>query len=109
MPTVGDDAAGPRTTRADGATLLVAEDNPVNQTVARATLEKLGFVVEIAHDGECAVAMSAERDYAAIFMDCQMPVLDGYSATAAIREREARGARRVPIVAMTGTRPQGRP
>ena len=86
---------------ADGATLLVAEDNPVNQMVAQATLEKLGFAVEIAEDGERALAMSAERDYAAIFMDCQMPRLDGYSATAAIREREAASGRRVPIVAMT--------
>ena len=86
---------------AGGARILLAEDNPVNQVVARATLEKLGFGVEIAEDGERAVAISAERDYAMIFMDCQMPRLDGYSATAAIRGREVPGARRVPIVAMT--------
>jgi len=82
-------------------TVLVAEDNPVNQLVARATLQKLGFRVDIAPDGEEAVAMSAAEDYAAIFMDCQMPRLDGYSATALIRRREDGAGRRTPIVAMT--------
>ena len=84
-----------------GFTVLVAEDNPVNQLVARATLEKLGFRVDVAPDGEQAVAMSAAEDYAAIFMDCQMPRLDGYSATAMIRRREDGAGRRTPIVAMT--------
>ncbi|CAA9500739.1 MAG: BarA sensory histidine kinase (VarS GacS) [uncultured Solirubrobacteraceae bacterium] len=84
-----------------GFTVLVAEDNPVNQLVARATLERLGFRVDVAPDGEQAVAMSAAEDYAAIFMDCQMPRLDGYSATAMIRRREDGAGRRTPIVAMT--------
>ena len=100
-PAGGDDVAARPSARADGAAILVAEDNPVNRIVARAALEQRGFAVEIAPDGERAVAMSAQRDYAAILMDCQMPSLDGYSATDAIREREAAGGRRVPIIAMT--------
>ena len=100
-PAISQAAVDAPVARPDGACVLVAEDNPVNQIVARATLAKLGFAVDIADDGERAVAMSAERHYAAIFMDCQMPRMDGYSATGAIREREAAGGGRVPIVAMT--------
>ena len=101
VPAVADRPTHAPVERADGAAILVAEDNPVNQIVARATLEKLGFAVDIAADGERAVAMSEARDYVAILMDCQMPQLDGYSATGVIRGREAAGGRRVPIVAMT--------
>ena len=101
LPVSDESPAVPEPAPVASATILVAEDNPVNQVVARATLEKLGFRVDIASDGERAVAMSADGEYAAIFMDCQMPRLDGYSATAAIRAREAGSGRHVPIVAMT--------
>src|SRR6185436_5230182 len=60
----------------------------------------LGFAVDTATDGHEAVAAAASRSYAAILMDCQMPNLDGYEATAAIRAREPVG-RRTPIIALT--------
>jgi CheY-like chemotaxis protein len=80
--------------------VLLAEDNPVNQLVARAMLERAGCVVHVAANGEEAVRMSADDAFDVIFMDCQMPTLDGYAATAAIRRREG-DAQRTPIVAMT--------
>ena len=80
--------------------VLLAEDNPVNQMVARALLERAGCSVEVANDGAEALAVLGERSFDLIFMDCQMPVLDGYAATAAIRRREG-DARRTPVIAMT--------
>ena len=83
-----------------GRRVLLAEDNPVNQMVARALLERSGCAVVVANNGEEAVKMSADESFDLIFMDCQMPVLDGYQATAAIRRREG-DARRTPVIAMT--------
>jgi two-component system sensor histidine kinase/response regulator len=80
--------------------VLVAEDNEVNQLVAVRMLERRGFRVDIAGNGAEAVRAAAERDYDLIFMDCQMPELDGYAATRAIRGHEGETLR-VPIVAMT--------
>lgn len=80
--------------------LLVAEDNEVNQLVARGMANRLGYQVDIVDDGEQAVAASLTRHYAAILMDCHMPVMDGFEATRTIRARDAAG-RRVPIIAMT--------
>jgi CheY-like chemotaxis protein len=77
----------------------VAEDNPVNQLVARGLLEGLGYTVEVVADGQQAVAALGRGQYDLVLMDCQMPVLDGYAAAAAIRRQE--GGRRTPIVAMT--------
>ena len=90
-----------RCDRRDGDELLVlvAEDDNVNQLVARALLEKRGLSVHIAGDGLEAVRMSAEHEYAAIFMDCHMPELDGYQATARIRARDVE--RHTPIIATT--------
>ncbi len=84
----------------DAPLVLVAEDNAVNQFVAEAMLGKLGVRVEIAPDGIEAVARASSGEYAAIFMDCQMPRLDGYEATGQIRRAES-GTERVPIIAMT--------
>jgi PAS domain S-box-containing protein len=79
---------------------LVAEDNAFNQQVTRLMLEKLGCRVDIAADGEEALHMLQAFPYDIVFMDCEMPVLDGYGATQAIRGLAGdRG--RVPIVAMT--------
>jgi PAS domain S-box-containing protein len=85
---------------ADAPRVLVAEDNEINQFAAVRMLEKLGFSVDLAANGQEAVALAEGSRYAAIFMDCQMPELDGYEATAAIREREG-ALRRTPIIAMT--------
>src|SRR2546425_854598 len=78
-----------------GQLVLIAEDNEINSVVARAALAKRGLKAQIAHDGREAVEMAAAREYAAIFMDCHMPELDGYEATRRIRAAE--GERRVPI------------
>lgn len=77
--------------------VLVAEDNPVNQKVARAMLERLGCQVDLVANGREAVEMAGRLPYDLIFMDCQMPEMDGYEATRQIR---ALGARQ-PIIAMT--------
>jgi PAS domain S-box-containing protein len=83
-----------------GIRVLVVEDNVVNQKVAGAMLEKLGLQVDFAVNGVEAVRKSEEVSYSVIFMDCQMPQMDGYTAAREIRGR-ARGGWRVPIVAMT--------
>jgi CheY-like chemotaxis protein len=82
------------------ARVLLVEDNPVNQRVALRMLEKLGCRVDLAVHGNEAVQMAAASTYDVILMDCEMPLMDGYQATAAIREREPSGTH-VPIVAMT--------
>ena len=80
--------------------VLVAEDNPVNQLVIETMLRRRGFAVDIANDGLEAIEQLDPERHGAVFMDCQMPELDGYEATARIRADEPRG-RHVPIVAMT--------
>jgi len=82
-----------------GAHVLLAEDEPVNQEIARELLGELGLVVDVANDGLEAVTMAAARQYALILMDMQMPGLDGLSATREIRA--APWGHHVPIVAMT--------
>jgi CheY-like chemotaxis protein len=77
--------------------VLVAEDNQINQRVARAFLEKLGCQVDMAGNGREVVEMWRRRAYRAIFMDCFMPELDGYEATRLIRSEDST----VPIIAMT--------
>jgi PAS domain S-box-containing protein len=80
--------------------VLVVEDNPVNQLVALRLLQKRGFAVDVAANGREALEMHARAPYAAIFMDCQMPELDGYEATREIRRREG-DHRHTPIIAVT--------
>ena len=82
--------------------ILVAEDNAVNQTVARRTLESLGYDVDVVSDGVAAVDAVSGKSYALVLMDCQMPGLDGYEATRAIRSLPDAAAR-TPIVAMTAS------
>ncbi len=82
--------------------VLLAEDNLINQKVAEAMLRKLGFDVVIAANGREALTLAKSEAWHLVFMDCQMPELDGFEATAAIRAREsARNLPRMPIVAMT--------
>lgn len=82
--------------------ILVAEDNVVNQEVIKGILENLGCRVDLAKDGEEAVAESRLRHYDAILMDCHMPGMDGFAATALIRQDEQAGGKlKTPIIALT--------
>ena len=82
------------------ARVLVAEDNEVNRRVAELMLTRLGLDVEMVHNGQEAVDAVARRAHDLVLMDCEMPVMDGYTATARIRQMEAPGER-VPIIAIT--------
>ncbi|HEX4824120.1 MAG TPA: response regulator [Candidatus Polarisedimenticolaceae bacterium] len=90
--------------------ILVAEDNPLNQRVARHILEKRGHTVVIARNGREAIdalAPGAAPGFNLVLMDVQMPELDGFAATAAIRQREAGAKTRIPILAMTAHAMEG--
>jgi CheY-like chemotaxis protein/HPt (histidine-containing phosphotransfer) domain-containing protein len=93
-------------TEAIQARVLVVEDNPVNQRLVRLTLERMGCRVDPAANGKEAVEMARNLPYDIVFMDCQMPEMDGYQATREIRSRET-GARHLPIVALTAGAMEG--
>jgi signal transduction histidine kinase/CheY-like chemotaxis protein/HPt (histidine-containing phosphotransfer) domain-containing protein len=84
-----------------GIAVLVAEDNPVNQVLARALLEKAGSRVELVEDGDAAARLAQAKRFDLILMDCQMPVMDGYQSTRMIRQAEKLTGRRVPIVGLS--------
>ncbi len=79
--------------------ILITEDNPVNQLIAQKQLERLGFEVDVADNGLEALAAIDRRRYDLVFMDCQMPMLDGYEATRRIRERL--NGQPLPVIALT--------
>jgi CheY-like chemotaxis protein len=83
--------------------VLVAEDNVVNQLVARTLLERLGHVVDVVADGRAAVTavLAAAPPYDLVLMDCHMPVMDGYDATRAIRAGET--DRHTPVFALSAS------
>lgn len=89
----------------DQRSVLLVEDNEVNCTVIRAMLQNLGYQVAIARDGAQAVSMAGSGHYAVIFMDCRLPVMDGYEATRHIRQLP--GMSNVPIIALTANALQG--
>lgn len=86
--------------------VLIVEDNPINQRVAVILATKLGFVADVAGDGSEALAMIGDHDYDLILMDCQMPVMDGFEATKAIRALRAKISE-VPIIAVTANVMEG--
>jgi CheY-like chemotaxis protein len=99
-PVTGVVNSAPPASLGAGLRVLVAEDNAVNQKVAVRMLERLGLRPDVAGNGLEALDLCASIPYDLIFMDCQMPEMDGYMATKIIRSRETSG-RRTPIIAMT--------
>jgi PAS domain S-box-containing protein len=86
--------------------ILLAEDNEINQRITVRLLEKLGLAVDAVTNGRLAVEAINKKKYELIFMDCQMPEMDGFEATAMIRNRE-RNAKRTPICALTANAMEG--
>jgi PAS domain S-box-containing protein len=80
--------------------VLIAEDNPVNQKVARLQVQRWGFDADVVANGEEALTALEGVDYALVLMDCQMPRMDGYAATRELRRRE-NGSRHIPVIALT--------
>jgi CheY-like chemotaxis protein len=87
--------------------ILVAEDNLVNQRLAARMLEKAGHLVDVVSNGQEAITTLDGRSYDLVLMDCQMPQMDGFEATRAIRAAEKGTDRHVPIVALTANAMQG--
>lgn len=81
--------------------VMLVEDNLANQRLGMLLLHKLGYQVSLAIDGQQAVEAAKTENYDIILMDCQMPGMDGFEATAIIREMEKRNGRHIPIIAMT--------
>ena len=87
--------------------ILLAEDNLVNQKVAVRILQKAGYRCDVAANGLEAVAAIENIDYDLVLMDCQMPEMDGYQATSAIRQHDGHVRQQIPIVAMTANAMEG--
>ncbi len=87
--------------------ILVVEDNPVNRGLATSQLEKLGYGIAVAVNGKDALEILKRQDFSAILMDCQMPEMDGFEATSAIRKKEAATGIHTPIIAMTANAMEG--
>ena len=89
--------------------ILLVEDNPVNQEVAKGILEIMGCNVEVANNGREALTLYHKADFDLILMDCHMPIMDGIEATKAIRslEKTSSSYRHIPIIALTANVQQG--
>jgi PAS domain S-box-containing protein len=110
-PRGGESASGGEAPESErpfaGVSILLAEDNLINQKVGRKLLERLGCRVDTVANGTEALAALERSSYDAVLMDCQMPELDGYEATREIRLRERTRGSRVPIIAMTANAMSG--
>jgi two-component system sensor histidine kinase/response regulator len=112
-PAHGESGAGaPPDSRGDRRSrrrILLAEDNPVNVEVAQAMLDTLGFEVSTARNGREAVEAVAREQFDLVLMDCQMPVMDGFAATAEIRRRQPVDSlgRELPVIAVTANALKG--
>ena len=93
--------SAPRPSGLARAHVLIVEDNLLNQKLALRMLEKLGYRADLADNGRDAVRMIEKGGYDLVFMDCQMPEMDGYEASAIIRQREKESGQHLPIIAMT--------
>ncbi|THJ20248.1 MAG: response regulator [Nitrospira sp. CG24D] len=101
-------APTPATPRSSLGRVLLVEDNPINQEVSAGMLDLIGYQVTIAGNGKQALAVSATDTFDLILMDCQMPVMDGFTATARIRDREQQThVARIPIIALTANAMDG--
>ncbi len=86
--------------------ILVVEDDCTNQQVASLFLKKFGYQADIAENGEVAVEMSELNQYSLIFMDCQMPIMDGFTATKKIKNSDHLNSK-TPVIALTANRVKG--
>ena len=110
VPAITDNGESPgrRSAAAKGSRgrVLVVEDDKVSQLVATAIVEELGFSADLAENGFDALEAIARTTYSAVLMDCQMPEMDGYTATRRIRLREG-SAGHTPVIAMTAAAMEG--
>jgi two-component system sensor histidine kinase/response regulator len=90
-----------RTSEARGLQILLVEDNRINQIVATRMLEKMGHSAAVAGNGHMALSLLATSNFDLVLMDVQMPEMDGFTATARIRQSEKSTSRHLPIIAMT--------
>lgn len=88
-------------TQGDGPKILLVEDNPINQVVTVAILDKLGYRVTVAQDGREALNLCQTENWQLVLMDCQMPIMDGYEATRRIRQAEVGRGTHLPVIAVT--------
>lgn len=82
---------------------LLVDDNEVNQIIAKGALKKLGIHADVTHNGEEAIEAVMEKQYDFVLMDCEMPIMDGFEATRAIRQWEQGSQVRLPIIALTAS------
>lgn len=100
-------SASQGSTTSSGPRVLLVEDNEVNLELSRILLQLEGCIVTVATDGRKGLAAFENGEFDLVFMDCQMPEMDGFEATAAIREREAGSRRHTPIIAVTANAIEG--
>lgn len=105
QPAPRPEASSPGPALQQTLSVLLVEDNPVNQTVIEAMLRSLGYKVTLVADGAQAVSAVQRESFAAVLMDCRLPIMDGYEATRRIRKLAAMG--QVPIIALTANALQG--